>query len=51
MTGAAWMAFGKGLLGGIHTDISTVIGIIEIVLIARLLKGVPKKQNNQPEVG
>jgi len=50
LTGAALMAFGKGLLGENHTGIATVIGIIGIGLIASSSKGVPKKQNNQPEV-
>jgi hypothetical protein len=50
LTGAALMAFGKGLLGENHTGIATVIGIIGIGLIARSSKGVPKKQINQPEV-
>ena len=50
LTGAALMAFGKGLLGENHTGIATVIGIIGIGFIARSSKEVPKKQNNQPEV-
>lgn len=50
LTGAALMAFGKGLLGENHTSIATVIEIIGIGLIASSSKGVPKKRNNQPEV-
>jgi len=38
LTGAALMAFGKGLLGENHTGIATVIGIVGIGLIARLSK-------------
>jgi hypothetical protein len=34
LTGAALMAFGKGLLGENHTGIATVIGIVGIGLIA-----------------
>ena len=33
LTGAALMAFGKGLLGENHTGIATVIGIVGIGLI------------------
>ncbi len=50
LTGAALMAFGKGLLGENHTGIATVIGIVGICLIATSSKGVPKKLNHQPEV-
>jgi len=38
LTGAALMAFGKGLLGENHTGIATVIGIVGIGLIARSSK-------------
>ena len=34
LTGAAVMAFGKGLLGESHAGIATVIGIVGIGLIA-----------------
>lgn len=34
LTGAALMAFGKGLLGENHTGIATVIGIVGIGIIA-----------------
>ena len=34
VTGAALMAFGKGLLGENHTGIATVIGIVGIGLVA-----------------
>jgi hypothetical protein len=34
LTGAALMAFGKGLLGENHTGIATIIGIVGIGLIA-----------------
>jgi hypothetical protein len=38
LTGAALMAFGKGLLGENHTGIATAIGIVGIGLIARSSK-------------
>ena len=47
LTGAALMAFGKGLLGENHTGIATVIGIVGIGLIANSSrKRVPEKQSN-----
>ena len=38
LTGAALMAFGKGLLGENHTGFASVIGIVGIGLIARSSK-------------
>ena len=42
LTGAALMAFGKGLLGDNHTGIATVIGIVGIGIIAGSSKRSPK---------
>jgi hypothetical protein len=49
LTGAALMAFGKGLLGENHTGIATVIGIVGIGLIATSSKRRSEKANHQTE--
>jgi hypothetical protein len=49
LTGAALMAFGKGLLGENHTGIATLIGIVGIGLVAKSSKKKSEKANHQPE--
>ena len=49
LSGAALMAFGRGLLGENHTGIATVIGIVGIGLIASSSKRISEKQSLQPE--
>jgi hypothetical protein len=48
LTGAALMAFGKGLIGDNHTGIATVIGIIGISIIATSSKMSPKETKLSP---
>ena len=50
LTGAALMAFGKGLLGENHTGIATVIGIVGIGLIAKSSKRNSEEAKSSTEV-
>ena len=50
LTGAALMAFGKGLLGENHTGIATVIGIVGIGLLGLfsvLIAGSSKRSSDE----